>query len=797
MRKRGTICLLAAALAATGCDDGGGRGSDDAIDTGLDTGLDIGPLADSAASTGPDAETPDFGQPDAAAPDVGQSDAASPDAATGPAQCNSAIREWPDGLVELAWDDGVGVSDVVEQGWVVADVSLARADLHEAVRFGLEHPARIHGFAIQYGTLPDDPEAALTAGLYGDFSHNGFDFWAADPLWQGSRCRGDTTPGTWLHYALDEPLEIAHPGLVYVAQRREGGLDNAAWMFDGTPPTPDCEPADCCATFDSCRSSWNLPELTEFSSGGQGFYAWNGLTTTFMLDYMVRLYVEYTDDVAPEEKIFQAVPDVAPSNRMAWGDYDNDGDDDLFDNGPRLLRNDDGAFVDVTEESGITAMGIHGTGVFGDFDNDGCLDVFVFDESNSRPDALLRNRCDGTFEDVTAASGITDLQDLNRCDNASEHAPTPAAAWLDIDGDGFLDLYLANFICWADYSFYVDAFWHNEADGTFADWTDEHGFHAPGEAARSGRGATPVDYDQDGDVDLFVNNYTLHPNLFYRNEGDGTVTEAAADLGLAGRPSPNGLQRLYGHSIGAAWGDLDGDADFDLVVANLAHPRFWSFSDKTEVLIANDEGTFTDLQADWPRPAGEAGLRYQETHSVPVLGDFDHDGDLDLAISAVYEGRPTDFYWGNGDGTFALDAYRTGITVTNGWGMAASDFDRDGDLDLAAQGALFENTAELEGHWLQVRAVGNVRSNRAALGATVRVHAGDRTWIRHVNGGTGQGCQDSLYLHFGLGDVDEIDRLEVLFPGGGEVRYEGPHAVDARLWLYEDGALERGWRADP
>ena len=98
---------------------------------------------------------------------------------------------------------------------------------------------------------------------------------------------------------------------------------------------------------------------------------------------------------------------------------------------------------------------------------------------------------------------------------------------------------------------------------------------------------------------------------------------------------------------------------------------------------------------------------------------------------------------------------------------------------------------------LQTRVVGNVNSNRAGIGATVFVDVGQRTYIRVIGGGTGQGCQNSLSPHFGLGAAEQIDRVRVRFPGSdAEVVYQGPHAVDQRLWLYEDGTLQRGWNAE-
>jgi hypothetical protein len=290
-----------------------------------------------------------------------------------------------------------------------------------------------------------------------------------------------------------------------------------------------------------------------------------------------------------------------------------------------------------------------------------------------------------------------------------------------------------------------------------------------------------------------VNNYVLLPNLFFDNNGDGTVTEVASDVGLAGHPDFFMGAWYSGHTIGTAWGDIDNDGDFDVIQANLAHPRFYNFSDKTAVLINDGAAGFADLSGDWSYPASEAGLRYQETHSVPVLADFDHDGDLDLVITAVYGGRPTDFYWGNGDGTFSLDVYHAGITTENGWGVATSDYDNDGDPDIATY-SLFENTMTAgKGHWLQVRVIGNAGSNWAAIGTTVTISAGGAEYLRYVHGGSGQGCQDSLYLHFGIRDATTVDLITAEFPGGGTVVYTGPFAADGRIWVFEDGTTWEGW----
>ena len=694
--------------------------------------------------------------------------------------CGSAGRTLDEaGLTELAFDDGMPVYSVRDQDWSITTnktYKLNESVLHEAVRFELDHPAKIYGFKIMWAKLPtDDPKRELEAGLYPDFGYNGFDFWAPDPLWTGTRCVEDTDDeGTWLTYALDEPIVVDHPGLVYVAHQAAPG--DPVWWFDGTVEGEE----DPCSTFHECQSSYNLPEADKNT-----FY--NGLSFPFQYHFMVRLYVEYTDNVKPADKIFQEVANAPSGKHVAWGDYDNDGFDDLLLGAKLHKNNGDGSFTDVSAAAGLDGIAATG-GVWGDYDNDGCLDIFLFRESYSQPDHLMHSDCKGGFTDVTASAGLDDTQSYNTCANPMKntHAPSAAAAWFDLDADGYLDLYVANFNCWDDYSFYIDTVFRNKGDGSFEEIPGKKGFKA---SATPSRGVAPVDHDGDGDVDLFVNNYVLKGNLLFDNDGDGTVTERAVVAGVAGHM----VGFYYGHTIGAAWGDIDNDGDFDLISANLAHPRFFDFSDKTEVLINQGNGNYKDLAGDWKLPASAAGLRYQETHSVPVLADFDQDGTLDLMITCVYNGRPTDFYWGKGDGTFTLDAYHAGITTQDGWGAAAADYDHDGDMDLFATN-LFENKSGVTtGHWLQVRVIGT-SANWAALGATVKLTAGNKTYIRHVQGGSGKGGQDSMYLHFGLADATTVDSIEVTMPGGKKLSYGGPIAVDGRVWLYEDETTAlSGW----
>ncbi|MCB9579646.1 MAG: VCBS repeat-containing protein [Polyangiaceae bacterium] len=490
-------------------------------------------LSGFAACGGDDGAAAPHGTVDAGT-EGGVDAAADADAAPG---CGTAGPTLSAGT-ELAFDDGTPHADIRHQTAAITidgtEYKLAEAPLWEAVRFELAHPAKVLGFRVQWANVDAAaaPDMKLEAGLYGDFGYNGFDFWAPDPLWTGTRCVSDMTDGQWLDYALPEPVVIDEPGLVYVAHHAASPTDPVFYYDDSA--------ADNCDAFDSCRSAFNLPEVP-------GYY--NGTSFPFQRDFLVRLVVEYTDDVKPADKLFQEVP-TESGDHVSWADYDGDGFDDALVSG-KLLKNDGGTFSDVTQSAGLAGVSATG-GVFGDYDNDGCLDLFLFSESPANGDTLMRSKCDGTFEDVTAAAKITDLQSYEDCgDPANVHAPSAAAAWVDLDADGFLDLYVANFICWSKETYYIDTVFHNEKDGTFSDWTGTHGFSSN---KAPSRGAAPADADGDGDIDLFVNAYRLRPNYFFVNDGSGTVSESGQTTGLAGVATQAGVVVYFGHTIGAAWG---------------------------------------------------------------------------------------------------------------------------------------------------------------------------------------------------------------------------------------------------
>jgi len=465
--------------------------------------------------------------------------------------------------------------------------------------------------------------------------------------------------------------------------------------------------------------------------------------------------------------------------RVAWGDYNNDGYEDILLDGHRLFRNmEGGGFIEVTKEAGITEISGAKGGIWGDFDNDGYLDFYTFASGRGNMDRIWKNNGDGSFTDITGVAMKTPDSD-----------PSEAASLGDYDNDGFLDIYVANYekplsqtvergICRPDRLF------HNNGDGTFTDVSTQAGIVSLENMC--GRGVSWGDYDNDGDLDIYVSNYRLDPNFLWRNNGNGTFTNVAKEAGVEGSEE----EGAYGHTIGAEWGDINADGYLDLFVSNLAHPRYIGFSDKSMLLINQGPPDFKFIDK-----FSKSGIRFEETSADPSLADYDNDGILDLYFTSTYEGRKSFLYRGKGDGTFTDVTWLAGVRVDNGWGNAFADYDNDGDLDLLVGSPdgvrLFRNDGNNH-HWIHIKVVGR-ESNRAGIGTKVTVtHApsyregrgcakGDCNksgmyisprQIREVQGGKGSGSEHSLPVEFGLGDYGGPVDIEVRFPSGKVVQLQ-------------------------
>ncbi len=455
-------------------------------------------------------------------------------------------------------------------------------------------------------------------------------------------------------------------------------------------------------------------------------------------------------------------------SRVAVGDYNNDGWHDLLLGGNKLYTNmGDGIFVprDTDTFNTYPSSG----GLWADFNRDGLLDFMTLSHDELMGEQLMKQMPDSSFVSVNERAG-----------DIANNCPTEGAAWIDTELTGYPSLYLANYEKWQEQPGYPDNFWQNER-GYFTDLSEELGFLSPAYTKNpglAGRGVAPADFDNDGLQEILVTNYRLTRNFLWKRAGDSYV-DIAALSGVQGSWS----EGYYGHSIGADWGDYDNDGDLDLFIANLAHPRFLDFSD-ISALYRNDGSQYRVVEADtlyywqFTDVTKEAGIAYDELHSDPLWIDADNDGDLDLFISCVYENARSYLYENMGDGSFKDVTWLAGADVYNGWGNALGDFNRDGLADIvcgSGSGTTLLQNESLSGYgslWLkpvwsgdQIQASTNYLEhkqlpNSPAFGARYRITLESPdglhfSVIRELSGGKGTGSQSAQEIHFGL----EANRL--------------------------------------
>jgi len=483
---------------------------------------------------------------------------------------------------------------------------------------------------------------------------------------------------------------------------------------------------------------------------------------------------------------------------VCWFDYNNDGYMDLYlVNGATLeelqgrasagkhhnflfRNNRNGTFTDVTDQVRAPGKGWGFGCVAADFDNDGNTDLLV---TNFGPNILYRNNGDGTFTDVTTRAGV-----------GGGNIWHTGAAFADYDNDGRLDLYVAGYLdfdlqnpksggCEYEgvrvkacgphgFKGAPDALYHNNGDGTFTDVTAKAGVVDRG--LYFGFAVIFDDFDNDGFPDIFVANDS-NPNYLYHNKGDGTFEEIAVTAGVA--YSGDGKE----HSgMGAAVGDYDNDGLMDLFVTTFANDNY--------VLYHNDGGNFfTDVS--YPSGVAEPTIRWLGWGTFFL--DYNNNGFKDLFCinGHVYpeiDGRirqsyrqPLQLLENIGHGKFREVSEQAGLARMpwhSGRGGAYCDFDNDGNVDVVVSNiddrpTLLRNEGGSGNNWLELSLAGTV-SNRSAIGAKVKITAGDLVQYDHVRAGGSFLSGNDLRLHFGLRMHKRVDSLEIRWPGGKVDRYQ-------------------------
>jgi enediyne biosynthesis protein E4 len=471
-------------------------------------------------------------------------------------------------------------------------------------------------------------------------------------------------------------------------------------------------------------------------------------------------------------------------NGVAFLDYDADGDLDVlivngstFDRlqagGDRmvtLFRNDGGRFTDVTTVSGLTRRG-WGTGVcVADYDNDGFADVYVTAFTGN---VLWHNVGGRRFE---ATAQAADAQWSTGC------------AFGDYDRDGYVDLYVANYVRMEPGKIpsrttgtcrflnidvacgprplpgEPDRLYHNTGKGTFVDVTKRAGIIDPG---YYGFSVLFSDLDDDGWPDIYVANDST-PNLFFRNQRNGTFVEQALQSGLA--VTADGREQA---GMGVDAGDYDGDGRLDLVKTNFSQ-------DYTSLYHNDGGGLFTDVSF---RSGLAATLGRYLGWGVGFV-DLDNDGLLDLFIAnghiypdvertgtSTFRQRNQVFRnMGGGRFRHATDEIGGPLLVEkSSRGTAFGDFDNDGDIDVLVsvldEGPMLLRNDTKGGHWITLRLEGTV-SNRSAIGAKVTVEAAGRRQVAEVRSGGSYVSQNDMRVHVGLGPATDVDRVSIRWPNG-------------------------------
>ncbi len=491
----------------------------------------------------------------------------------------------------------------------------------------------------------------------------------------------------------------------------------------------------------------------------------------------------------PDETTAKNAPE-AMAGGVAVFDYNGDGRPDIFfTNGAniatlkkddpkyrnRLFRNDgNGVFTDVTDKAGLAGTGYDIGVAAGDYDNDGHPDLFV---TGVHKNTLYHNNGDGTFTDVTAKAGL---------DHAIDPQYGPlwglTAAWVDVNGDGLLDLFVVNYMQWkytdaplcsyrgvADYChprFYKpqpDQLFLNKGNGVFEDVSAAWGIR---EHPGKGMGVGVADYDLDGRPDLFVTNDASY-NFLFHNLGN-KFEEAAFNAGVALTEDGGFIS-----GMGLDFRDFNNDGYPDIAYVALNNQTF-------PLLQNTGKGDFQEVTT----PSGMRAASIKMAGYGAGFYDFDNDGWKDLFVTRGHvESMPvpgseidqynTVFRNPGKSGKWTAMTAEAGLDAAPGArhrGCAFADLDGDGRIDVVATGLeanaeIWMNRSKGSGHWLDI-ALRGTKSNRDGIGARIKVISDTLTQYNHMTTSVGYASSSDGPVHFGLGPDSVARTIEITWPSG-------------------------------